>query len=219
MELAYAQQLLADWGYLIILGWTFLEGETIVIVAGFLAATHGLLNPWLIALSAFGGSFCSDQLMFSLGKYKGPYILKRFPRLDKNSAKARRLLVKYETPLILGFRFVYGVRNVTPILLGISGVSHLKFLALNLIGACAWALGFSFGGYYFGGLFQRFTQDMQNAELWFLVILAAIALVVYAVNRQRNKKAVKHALKVADLPDPQTYAAGSGAVSDNSKKP
>lgn len=219
MDLAYAHQLLTDWGYLIILGWTFLEGETIVILAGFLAATHGLLNPWFIAMSAFGGSFCSDQLMFSLGKYKGAYILKRFPRLDKNSAKARSLLVKYETPLILGFRFVYGVRNVTPILLGISGVSHIKFFALNMIGACVWALSFSFGGYYFGGLFHRFTQNLQNAELWLIGILAAIALVVYLIRRQRNKNTVKHALNVAGITKPQAQADTSGANPGSAEKP
>ena len=85
MDLESARLLLEQWGYLIIIGWTFLEGETIVIVAGFLASQDYLtLNPWLIALCAFCGSFFSDQLMFSLGKYKGEAVLKRFPRLAKN---------------------------------------------------------------------------------------------------------------------------------------
>ncbi len=197
-DFAVMQDLLHQYGYLIILGWTFLEGETIVIVAGFLAQ-KGILNPWLIALSAFAGSLCSDQLMFTLGKHKGQGILRRFPSLDKNSAKARRMLLKYETPLILGFRFVYGMRNVTPILLGISGVSHLKFLLLNIIGAGVWALVFSFGGYYFGHIFTKYTHNLANAELWLIGFILLVVAAVFAVRRARHRREVHHALKVTGV--------------------
>lgn len=201
MDMHAIQELLMQYGYLIILGWTFLEGETVVIVAGFLAA-QGMFNPWLIALFAFLGSFASDQVMFSLGKYKGPAILKRFPRLDKNSEKARRLLVKYETPLILGFRFVYGIRNVTPILLGISGVSHLKFILLNMIGATVWALTFSFGGYFFGELFDKYAGNIKHAETWIIGGAVLGALVTYLIHRKRSKAAVEHALEVTGVQPP-----------------
>jgi membrane protein DedA with SNARE-associated domain len=172
------RHLLERWGYLIIIGWTFIEGETVVIVAGFLAQQEVLkLNPWLIALCAFTGSFCSDQLMFLLGKYKGPAILNRFPRLSKNTEKARSLMLKYENALILGFRFVYGVRNITPILLGISGVRYLKFFSLNLVGAGIWALSFAFGGYYFGELLENISKTYPYAKY---AILAGIVLLVAA---------------------------------------
>lgn len=204
MDLESARLLLEQWGYLIIIGWTFLEGETIVIVAGFLASQDYLtLNPWLIALCAFVGSMCSDQLMFSLGKYKGEAVLKRFPRLAKNTEKARRLMVKYETALILGFRFVYGVRNVTPILLGISGVRHIKFLALNMIGAMVWALSFSFGGYYFGELIGKLTEKYQHAKHYFLGGLIALVVAGFLIQRLRHRKNVKHAIEVANIPPEQ----------------
>lgn len=196
MDAAFMQSLLLQYGYLLILGWTFLEGETIVIIAGFLAQRE-LLNPWLIALCAFGGSFCSDQLMFSLGKYKGQSILKRFPRLEKNSEKVRRLMVRYETPLILGFRFVYGIRNVTPIMLGVSGVSHLKFFLLNMIGGCVWALCFTFGGYYFGHLFTKYTHNIANAERWLIGTILVIAAVVLLVRRLRRRKEAASALRLS----------------------
>ncbi|MCL1915871.1 MAG: DedA family protein [Desulfovibrionaceae bacterium] len=185
-DISGMQELLLKYSYLIILGWTFLEGETIVIVAGF-TAQKGWLNPWLIAMCAFLGSFSSDQLMFALGKYKGQHILTRFPRLEKNSAKARQLMIKYETPLILGFRFVYGVRNVTPILLGISGVNHLKFFVLNMLGAVVWALSFTFGGYYFGHIFAKYTEDLAYAEVWLIGIILSIVMLVMLVRRLRNK--------------------------------
>lgn len=204
MDLESIRVLLEQWGYLIIIGWTFLEGETVVIVAGFLASQQILeLNPWLIALCAFTGSFCSDQLFFTLGKYKGEAVLKRFPRLNKNTEKARRLMLKYEIALILGFRFVYGVRNVTPILLSVSGVKHKKFFLLNMIGASVWALSFSFGGYYFGELINHFAEEhpyLKYAILggFILLVLSAVVLVRLR-NRARNKRLTAQALNAAGM--------------------
>ena len=60
------KDIVRTYGYYGILVLTFLEGETIVIIAGIMSASIGL-DPRLIALCAFCGSFTSDQLMLSLG--------------------------------------------------------------------------------------------------------------------------------------------------------
>ena len=187
------KELLSRYGYLVILVWTFLEGETIVIVAGIFAEQFNM-TPWLIALSAFCGSFCSDQVMFSLGKYKGQDVLKMFPKLGKNIDKAAALFKKYDVALILGFRFVYGVRNVTPILLGISGVSHRKFFCLNFIGAGVWAMAFSFGGYYSGKAFEHIMDQVGHGIFYVLLGLIVAAALIWFL---RSRRAVKHATQVA----------------------
>lgn len=179
--------LLKRYGYYVILAWTFLEGETVVILAGmFSKQLH--LDPWLIALCAFCGSFLSDQVMFSLGKYKGEAVLRYFPRIARNVDKAAGLFKKYDTILILGFRFVYGVRNVTPILLGISGVSHKKFFALNFIGAGVWALTFSFGGLYVGQAFMRAMGVVGHGIFYILVLTLALAGLIWYIRARRSVK-------------------------------
>lgn len=182
--------LLSRYGYKVILIWTFLEGETIVILAGMFA--EGLhLDPWLIALYAFCGSFLSDQVMFSLGKYKGESVLRFFPRLAKNVDKAARLFKKYDTILILGFRFVYGVRNVTPILLGVSGVSHLKFFTLNFIGAGIWALSFSFGGFYAGKAFMKIMGLVGHGIFYTILAALVLAVLIWYIRARRSVKKVQ----------------------------
>jgi membrane protein DedA with SNARE-associated domain len=179
--------LLHDYGYWTILIWTFLEGETVVIIAGILAQ-QGYMDPKIIAICAFCGSCTSDQLMFLLGKYKGRAVLDRFPRLARNAERAERLVRKYETPLILGFRFIYGVRNVTPIMLGINRVSHLKFLILNIIGAGVWSLSFTYGGYFFGVLFEKFMREASHAVLYILLAAAVIAGLVWYIRQRRRQR-------------------------------
>lgn len=185
--------LLREYGYFVILIWTFLEGETIVIIAGWVSASVGL-KPILIALCAFIGSFCSDQIMFSLGKYKGQAVLGYFPRIAKNMDKATGLFKKYDTLLILGFRFVYGVRNITPIMLGISGVSHKKFFCLNFIGASVWALTFTYGGLYAG---KTFMHIMDNVGHGILYVILALIVFAGAIWYFRARHSVKKAAEIA----------------------
>ena len=196
-------ELLREYGYFVILIWTFLEGETIVIIAGWVSASVGL-KPWLIALCAFIGSFLSDQVMFSLGKYKGNAVLDYFPRIARNMDKATALFKKYDTILILGFRFVYGVRNITPIMLGISGVSHKKFFALNFIGAGVWAVTFTYGGLYAGKTFMHIMENVGHGI--FYVILAVILLaggIWYFRARQATKKAAEIAARASQKQNPE----------------
>ena len=183
-------ELLQSYGYIALLAGAFLEGELIVILAGVLAH-QGYLSPYLAALSAFCGSVTSDQLMFFLGRWKGNAILHRFPRLEKRAPRVRALLARYETPLILGFRFIYGVRNVTPILMGMGAVSHVKFLLLNIVSAAVWACAFITLGYFFGLAVTTLLAAHPHADK---VLLLAAALAVGGVwlwrragNRKKNR--------------------------------
>ena len=50
---------------------------------------------------------------------------------------------QHQNLLILGFRFLYGLRSVTPFVIGMSGISWLRFALLNVIGAGIWASAFA----------------------------------------------------------------------------
>jgi membrane protein DedA with SNARE-associated domain len=142
-------------------------------------------------LCAFGGSFLSDQLMFTLGKYKGQDVLRHFPRVAKNLNKASVLFKKYDTALILGFRFVYGVRNITPIMLSISGVSHKKFFILNFIGAAVWAVTFTYGGLLAGVAFQKAMHAFGHGILYVLLAILACTLLIWYIRARSNVKKAK----------------------------
>lgn len=189
------KDLLRRFGYPIIVGWTFLEGETIVILAGSLSRKLDL-KPELIALSAFCGSFASDQLMFTIGKYKGDAVLSAFPRIGRNIDRAAKLFKKYDIALILGFRFVYGIRNVTPLLLGISKLDYKKFFFLNFIGAAVWAASFTYGGLYLG---KTFGKAVHRFGIWAFVVLLALVVIGGVIWFCRNRETVRQYQKIQAL--------------------
>lgn len=135
--------------YVITFFWTATEGETFVIIAG-LFAQKGYLNIFLLFLAAWLGSFTGDQIVFLLGRLYGKRILHHFPRLEPSINRALGWIDRYAVIFILCYRFVYGVRNVSGLAVGLSHVPWKKFAVWNCIAAFIWALAFAGFGYLFG---------------------------------------------------------------------
>ena len=71
-----------EWGalaYAFAALWAFFEGETFVLAASAIGAATGLIDPWILMVSVWGGSFAGDQTWFTLGRKCGPAALRRFP--------------------------------------------------------------------------------------------------------------------------------------------
>ena len=95
--------------------------------------------------------------------------------------------------LILTFRFFYGLRNLTPFVLGTAEISVRKFFVLNAVGAGIWAVAFALIGYGFGSLLEnvltRVIDNVHHAELAILGLAAVAACAVWlrkALRRRRN---------------------------------
>lgn len=168
------------YGYAAILIGTFLEGETILVIAGFLAH-RGYFRLDLVMAAAFAGSVLGDQMYFFLGRWKGRDFIASRPYLSRHSDRVERLLRKNRVWLILSFRFVYGLRTVTPLMLGASQLPAGLFLSLNLISAMAWAGAVGFAGYYFGTALEAILGQAREYELIVIGALSGAALLLWAV--------------------------------------
>jgi membrane protein DedA with SNARE-associated domain len=189
------EQLIADYGYLAILVITFIEGETIVILAG-VAAHLGLLELQWVILSALAGSFSGDQFWYYIGRHWGPRIIAKRLSWQEGAQKVYKHLHKHQYWLILTFRFYYGLRNVTPFVVGSAHIPRLRFFTLNLIGAIVWAIVFSYAGYLFGQAFKLFIDDYHKYALYVLGGLVALGLAIWLTSLiYHRRKARAHGLK------------------------
>src|SRR5258706_14770957 len=113
-------QLIADNGacfYVIAFVWTFLEGETVILFAGF-AAAQGLVDPLLLLTAAWLGSLSGDQCYFWLGRRFGVRLLDRFPRWRHGGDVALHWLQGYHAGFLLSFPFLFGGGHFFAFLLG-----------------------------------------------------------------------------------------------------
>ncbi|MGE5027135.1 MAG: DedA family protein [Betaproteobacteria bacterium] len=178
--------LVQDYGYYAVLLGTFLEGETILVMAGFAAHSGYLELPWVIGIAAIGGTL-GDQLYFYLGRRYGPQILARFPRLRPRAAKVTALLQRYHLPLILSIRFMYGLRTVGPLVFGMSRLGRLRFFVLNLAGALVWAVLVAGAGFLFGSALELLFADLRRYEEALLALMAGIGAVAWLIRRWRRR--------------------------------
>lgn len=182
------EALIIHYGYIIILLMTFFGGEEFLMLAGFLAH-RGYLHFCLIILCGFTGSLIADQLYFYLGKKKGVAFLDKRPSWKNRADRIRKLIQRHQNLVILLFRFVYGVRAVTPVLLGVSKVSSFKFLVLNAIGALTWATLLTTLGYFFGHAAELLLDDVKKYELIIVGLIILFGLTAWFLEfRAENKK-------------------------------
>lgn len=179
--------LVQQYGYPAIVIGTFLEGETVLLLAGFLAH-QGYLDPVYVALAAFCGGFAGDEAFFLLARHNGPALLRRFPRLAAGVETMRRKTRKNEIALILGFRFVYGIRNITPAYLGISGASPRLFAPLNAVSAAAWAAVFTAIGYYGGQAMSRLFGRLHTYEPYIIAGFAVAGVGFWIIHRRKQAR-------------------------------
>ena len=180
----------ADWGalaYLVAALWAFFEGETFVLVAAALGASTGVVDPWILMACVWGGSFAGDQTWFTLGRRFGPAALRRIPSAEPRIAAARAMLDRHGTLFVLGFRFLYGIRNVAAAACGIAGMQRQRFLSLNFAAAGIWAASFVAAGWFLGGLLGPERLGWTIAGL---AVLAVVLLVGRRVFRRRVAPAV-----------------------------
>jgi membrane protein DedA with SNARE-associated domain len=187
-------QLIAEYGvwfYPIAFVWTFLEGETIVLFAGF-AAAQGLLDPLLLLAATGLGSFAGDQTYFWIGRHFGPKLLERFPRWQDGVEGALHWLARYNALFILSFRFIYGVRNLSSFAMGLSAIRWQRFLSLNLLAAMLWAGCFIAIGYFLGGAFRAVLGDIVHSfSLSLLAVFVAFAVAVGVMHRLQKRRQLK----------------------------
>src|ERR1700732_759503 len=179
------------WFYLIAFVWTFLEGETVILCAGF-AAAQGLLDPFLLLGAAWLGSFAGDQCYFWLGRNFGTRLLDRFPRWRHGVERALHWLERYNTGFILSFRFIYGVRNFSSFALGLSAVHWKRFFILNCLAAGLWAGSFVAVGYFLGHAFRAVLGHLvRSFSIVMLTVFIVFTLAVWLFHRLQRRRVLR----------------------------
>ena len=176
------------YGYIAVFIGTFLEGETFAVLSGFISHQDYLALPYAI-LTVFCATMCTDQLFFYIGRRRGQQMLDKRPMLRAKSQRVFTMLQENELKTVLGFRFIYGLRTVTPLVIGASGFNPLRFLWLNIVGATLWTLSFCLLGYYVGASIETLFGKIHHYEKWvMLAIVMLVAIVLFFRHRHDRRR-------------------------------
>ena len=187
---------LAHWGYWAVGAALLLEnaglpvpGETILLLASFLAySEHKLALPWIIVVGVCAATL-GDNIGFAIGSYGGRPLLERYQRTLRIRpaviARGEELFARYGAATIFVARFIAGLRIIAGPLAGVLRMPWRKFLLFNFLGAVLWVSVIASVGYLFGKHWDALVDLVQDANI-------AVAIVVVVVcgffwwKRRRN---------------------------------
>jgi membrane protein DedA with SNARE-associated domain len=165
----------------------FMEGE-MVMISSVIAAHHGHLNLWIVMAIGIAGTYCSDGFYFFLGRKKGKAWVYKNRKFKDKAGIIDRKLEKYPILIFLVYRFMYGFRTVTPLIIGVSKTRTGTFLTLSAISTLIWAAVYGLMGYAFGEVIKSKLKHIENVEEYIIGGLLLVAIIVFIIGRQRKKK-------------------------------
>jgi membrane protein DedA with SNARE-associated domain len=92
--------------------------------------------------------------------------------------------------IILIQKFVYGIKTLIPIAIGLTKYDFKKFAILNILSAAAWALIFGIGSYYSGGFLVKMAELVGDkpwiAPLILVVLGGSLWLYMTHATKRKN---------------------------------
>ncbi len=132
----------------------FLPGDSLLFVAGAVAATGGMdivtLNVVLFAAAVIG-----DNTNYWIGHTIGPRAFRWEQSRFFNKAALLKTHAFYEAhggKTIIIARFLPLVRTFAPFVAGLGRMSYPRFFAIDLFGGALWIGSLTLAGYWFGNL-------------------------------------------------------------------
>src|SRR5579863_5373011 len=157
-------------------------GETVLLLASFLAySQHELSLSWIIVVATIAATL-GDNLGFALGYYGGRPLLVRYRAFfrirDKTLARGENLFARFGAVTVFFARFVFGMRIVAGPMAGVLRMPWRKFLVFNVLGAALWVTVISGVGFIFGENWGRLEQYLKRLDVA-VVVVALLALALW----------------------------------------
>jgi len=165
---------LETYGYVFLFLYSFGGGFVALMGAGVLAFL-GHMDLTTAILVAFVANFIGDMFLFYMGRYNKKQVMEYMHKHKRKLALSHILMKKHGSWVVFLQKYVYGIKTLIPLAIGITKYDMKKFAILNVISAAVWALSFGFGSYYFGNALVEFAKIVAQKP-W----IAPIILIIFS---------------------------------------
>ena len=139
---------LALYGYIILAVYSFGGGMVALAGAGILSAL-GKMDIGLSILVATVANFIGDTFLFYLSQTNKKEVLKYLRKHRRKIAYTNLLMRRYGWMAVFLQKYIYGVKTLVPIVMGLSRYDFKKFVVLNFFASILWGLMVGLGSYWF----------------------------------------------------------------------
>jgi len=180
---------LATYGYIGLFLYSLGGGFVAIIAAGVLSFM-GKMDLTTSILIAFVANALGDFLLFYMARYQKTMMMEGLRKHRRKLALAHIMMKKNGSWIILIQKFVYGIKTLIPIAVGLTKYDFKKFAILNVLSAAVWALVFGLGSYYSGSFLMNIAENVSQKP-WIAPIVLVVfggALWLYMTHATKRKK-------------------------------
>jgi membrane protein DedA with SNARE-associated domain len=181
-------QYLQDYGYIVLFLYSFGGGMLALIVASTLAFT-GILDFSLVLIVAFIANFIGDTFLFYLAKTNKKDVMSYVGKHRRKLALSNLYMKKYGNLAIFIQKYVYGIKTLIPIAIGLTNYKLRNFIFFNFLATIVWTVVVGFGSYYASDfLLELFKTLEKNPEIGYSTLILIIGLLIFFLNKATTKK-------------------------------
>lgn len=165
----------------------FLPGDSLLFVAGFLAAGKFFSLPILI-FGLFVSAVLGNLLGYEFGRRIGPKLFSREDSLifkKAHALKAQNFYDKHGPKMIVFARFMPIVRTFAPIVAGVANMKYTVFFLYDVIGAFLWTVLLVLLGYFLGNVI---SVDKYLLPIILVIVFLSFLPGIIAYIREKRKK-------------------------------
>jgi len=181
---------LATYGYIGLFLYSLGGGFIALIGAGVLSFM-GKMDLTLVILIAFSANAIGDILLFYMARYQKSMMMDNLRKHRRKLALAHIMMKKRGSWIILIQKFVYGIKTLIPIAIGLTKYDFKKFAILNVISSAIWALVFGFGSYYSGESLVKAAGVISDKPWIAPIILVFFGGALWLYMHKATKKKIK----------------------------
>jgi membrane-associated protein len=164
----------------------FLPGDSLLFVAGALAATGGM-DMWLLNANLIAAAVLGNSVNYSVGRYLGEKVYRWQGTRFFNTAALEKTHAFYERhggKTIVITRFLPILRTFAPFVAGIGKMSYARFQAFNISGGVLWVVSLTLTGYWFGNL-----PVIKNNLTAVILVIAAVSVMPAVIGYLQHRRA------------------------------
>ena len=181
---------LSTYGYIVLFLYSFGGGFIALVAAGVLSFM-GEMDLVLSMLIAGSANFIGDTTLFYMSRYHKTEVMKYIHKHRRKLALSHLLMKKHGSWIVIMQKFVYGIKTLIPLAIGLTKYDFKKFTILNLVGTVAWALAFGYGSYASGEALMKVFETISEKPYIAPIILVVIGGSIWLYMEKMTKKKVK----------------------------
>jgi len=168
------EEFIREWGYIALFAYSFGGGFVGLVIAGVLSYA-GDLNIYIAILVAGISNFLGDQFLFTLARQNKSYAKDMMKKYGRKVALAHVLMRKYGSFVVILQKYIYGIKTLIPLAMGLTKYSSMKFVLFNAVATMLWACIVGFASYTAGEYILNSTEEFKYVGI---AIVAAILIAV-----------------------------------------